>query len=142
MTISRSAGASRATRIVSLMGAVVIAAPGTLLAQSDGVQIDPNVFNMYLESRIQKPAAQATAEESAAVRSELTDIYLLSEVPRADELKKDPRMVAQLELQSRAIMAQAVATDYVASNQATSEEMRALIPPAPTTRPTTTQTRQ
>ena len=81
---------------------------------------------MYLESRIQKPADQATPEETAAVRDELTDIYLLSEQPRAEALKQDPRIKAQIELQTRAMLAQAVATDFVTSNPATDEEMRAL----------------
>jgi peptidyl-prolyl cis-trans isomerase C len=81
---------------------------------------------MYLESRIQKPADQATLQEVAAVRDELTDIYLLSEQPRANELKESPRIQAQLELQSRAMMAQAVATDFLERNPASDEEMQAL----------------
>ena len=51
---------------------------------------------------------------------------MLSDQPRAEELKDDPRLQAQLELQSRAIMAQAVATDFLTRNQATDEEMQAL----------------
>ena len=110
-----------------ITGAIVLAMTGTVVAQSDtGVSIDPNVFNMYLESRIQKPAAQATPQEASAVREELTDIYLLSEQPRAEELKNDPRLQAQLELQSRAMLAQAVATDFLTRNAATDEEMQAL----------------
>lgn len=127
MTFSIRAGATRATRSAILAGAVAITASGTLWAQADaGVSIDPNVFNMYLESRIQKPANQATAEEMTLVRDELTDIYLLSEEPRAEALKQDPRIQAQIELQTRAMLAQAVATDFVTSNPATDEEMRAL----------------
>ncbi|MDH3811734.1 MAG: peptidylprolyl isomerase [Gammaproteobacteria bacterium] len=127
MTFSIRAGATRATRLAVIAGAVAITASGTLWAQADaGVSIDPAVFNMYLESRIQKPAGQATAEEMALVRDELTDIYLLSEEPSAEALKKDPRIQAQIELQTRAMLAQAVAADFVSSNPATDEEMRAL----------------
>lgn len=127
MTCFSRAGATRATRIATLAGAVALITSGALWAQADtGVSIDPNVFNMYLESRIQKPADQATAEEVAGVRDELTDIYLLSAEPRAEELKQSPRLQAQLELQSRGILAQAVATDFVTRNTATDEEMRAL----------------
>jgi len=121
------AGATRATRIATLVGAIALSASGALWAQAGAeVSIDPNVFNMYLESRIQKPADQATAEEVAVVRNELTDIYLLSDEPRAEELKQSPRLQAQMELQSRGMLAQAVAEDFVARNTATDAELRAL----------------
>jgi peptidyl-prolyl cis-trans isomerase C len=127
MTIFRSAGLAGATRATSLVGAALLSVSGVLWAQADaGVSIDPNVFNMYLESRIQKSADQATQQEVDAVRNELTDIYLLSEQPRATELKDSPRLQAQLELQTRAMMAQAVASDFIERNQATDEEMQAL----------------
>ena len=127
MTFFSSAGFSSAKRMAALVGAITIALSGAVSAQEDtGGSIDPNVFNMYLESRIQRPAAEATPDQVAAVRDELTDIYLLSDQPRAEELKDDPRLQAQLELQSRAIMAQAVATDFLTRNHATDEEMQAL----------------
>jgi peptidyl-prolyl cis-trans isomerase C len=127
MKFSSSAGFSSAKRMAALVVAITIALSGAVSAQEDtGGSIDPNVFNMYLESRIQRPAAEATPDQVAAVRDELTDIYLLSDQPRAEELKDDPRLQAQLELQSRAIMAQAVATDFLTRNQATDEEMQAL----------------
>lgn len=116
----------RATRLVALTAAACTLS-GAAWAQSDtGVSIDPNVFNMYLESRIQKSADQATAEEAAAIRDELTDLYLLSDGPRAGELKESPRLRAQLELQTRGIIAQAVASDFITRNPASDEEMRAL----------------
>ena len=127
MTNSVSAGFSSAKRVATITGAMLIAMSSHTWAQADGgVSIDPNVFNMYLESRIQKPADQASPQEVASVREELTDIYLLSAEPRAEELRDDPRLQAQLELQSRAMMAQAVATDFVARNPASDEEMQAL----------------
>ncbi len=143
MTIFKNAGLARATRVATIAGVIALAASGVACSQdsaepsasaesaastasTSGVDINPDVFKMYLESRIQRPAEQATPEESAAVRNELTDIYLLSEQPRAKELSKDPRYTAQMELQSRAMLAQAVASDFVTNNQATDEEMRAL----------------
>ena len=117
MTKFKRAGFANAGSIASLVGAAICAVSGATWAQAEGgVSIDPNVFNMYLESRIQKPADQATLQEVTAVRDELTDIYLLSEQPRADELKDSPRIQAQLELQSRAMIAQAVATDFLERN--------------------------
>lgn len=127
MIFSTRAGASSATRLAALAGTIALMASGSVWAQADtGVSIDPNVFNMYLESRIQKPAEQATAEEVATVRDELTDIYLLSSEPRAEELKQSPRIQAQLELQTRAMLAQAVAGDFLMRNAASEEDMRAL----------------
>lgn len=127
MNHSIRAGISSAKRVAAITGAIVLTMSSQSWAQADGgVNIDPNVFNMYLESRIQKPSNQATPQEVAAVREELTDIYLLSEQPRAEELKSDPRLQAQIELQTRAMTAQAVATDFLATNTATEEEMKAL----------------
>ena len=127
MTHHTSAGIARATRTAAFAGIIAVATSGASWAQEEtGIDFDPNVFNVYLESRIQKPAAQATAEEVSAIREELTDLYLLSEVPRAEELRKSPQLAAQMELQSRAILAQSVATDFLQRNAATDEETRAL----------------
>jgi len=138
MTFLSSAGLSSAKRMASLVGAITLVLSSGSWAQEDtGVSIDPNVLNIYLESRIQRPAIEATAEQVAAVRGELTDIYLLSDQPRAQELKDSPRVQAQLELQTRAMLAQAVATDFITRNQGSEEEMQALyaeqIKLAPTT---------
>ena len=113
------------TRAVSIVGAATLLFSGSSLAQ-DAVDIDPNVFRVYLESRIQQPASQATREQTEAIRNELTDIYLLSNTDRAAELKGGADLKARIELQSRAMIAQAVATDFIANNPATEDEMRAL----------------
>jgi peptidyl-prolyl cis-trans isomerase C len=119
------AASDSAGRLAAFAGAIALTVFGTSLAQESAVDIDPVLFNMYLESRIQQPAAQATPEQVQAVREDLTDLYLLSNQPRAAELKETPLVKAQLELQSRAILAQAVANDFVTGNQATDEEIRA-----------------
>ena len=127
MIFSTRAGATSVTRMATFAGTIALIASGTVWAQADtGVSIDPNVFNMYLESRIQKPVEQASPEEVATVRDELADIYLLSSEPRAEELKQSPRLQAQLELQTRAMLAQAVAGDFLTQNPASEEEMRTL----------------
>ena len=67
-----------------------------------------------LESRSQKPASQATPQERAAAIDELTNIYVVSELPRAKELGESPRIKAQLELQQKIILFNAMAvTSYV-----------------------------
>ncbi|MCG8369429.1 MAG: hypothetical protein MJA32_02815, partial [Proteobacteria bacterium] len=127
MKLSRPAGYAGALRSALLAGIAGLSAAGSPYAQeAPGIAINPNVFDVYLQSRLQRPAAQATPEEIEALRNELTDIYLLSNQPRAQELRESPRIAAQLELQSRAMLAQALATEFVAANQATDEEMRTL----------------
>ena len=114
-------------RTAALAGAASLIVSAPLSAQEGGkVEIDPNVFNMFLESMTRQPASQATADQVTQARDQLTDIYLLSDLPRAQELKEGARLKAQIELQTRAMLAQAVATDFLANNQATDEEMRAI----------------
>mgnify|MGYP001812052435 CR=1 FL=1 len=126
MKLFFSAGIAGAIRAALIAGIIGLSASGSAWAQdAAGSDVDPNVFNLYLQSRLQQRAPNASAEEIEAVRNELADIYLLSSQPRAEELQQSPFVSAQLELQSRAILAQAVATDFVANNQPTEEEIQA-----------------
>jgi peptidyl-prolyl cis-trans isomerase C len=95
------------------------------VATVNGAAIDSAVVDMYLESRTQQPAAQATPEQRDAILQELKDIYLLTTQARANELAKDPAVQAQIELQSRGVLAQAVATDFFAENAASEAEIQA-----------------
>jgi peptidyl-prolyl cis-trans isomerase C len=113
-------------RKAALAGAASLIISAPLSAQEGGkVDIDPNVFNMFLESMTRQPASQATADQVTQARNQLTDIYLLSDLPKAQELKEGARLKAQIELQTRAMLAQAVASDFLANNQATDDELRA-----------------
>lgn len=105
--------------------AILLATPlsAETVATVNGTKIDSGVFDLYMESRLQKPSSGATAEERDLVLTELTDIYLLTTQPRAKELEKDARIQAQAELQYRGIVAQAMATDYLDNNQATDAEI-------------------
>jgi len=82
-----------------------------------------DVLNLLLESRSQKPANQATADERAAAIDELTSIYLVSNLPRAAELGKTPELRAQIELQERALLFNAFAQEFLAANQPTEQEI-------------------
>jgi peptidyl-prolyl cis-trans isomerase C len=127
MNISQRSGPSGT--IAMLAATAILASPTAAFAETvltvNGVDIDSSVVDMYLESRIQKPAEQATAEEREVVIQELTDIYLLTTQPSATALKADPRIKAQIELQGRAVLAQAVAAEFFTSNAATDEEILA-----------------
>ncbi|NNC57464.1 MAG: hypothetical protein HKO12_07875 [Woeseiaceae bacterium] len=108
-------------------GALVLIFAGSLWAETvanvNGNEVSSDVFNLYLESRIQKPASEATAEEKDTILAELKDLYLLTTQPRAAELRKDARTKAQIELQTRGILAQAVAADFLANNAASDAEI-------------------
>ena len=122
---------ARSSLFGTLIAVVALAASGFSTAAAEtvvtvnGVDIDSTVFDSYLESRFQKPAAQASAEERATVERELTDIYLLTTQPKAEEFAEDPQIKAQIELQYRGTIAQAVARDFVESNPATDAEILA-----------------
>lgn len=94
-------------------------------ATINGVDIDSEVVDVYIESRMQKPAEQATPAERAEMLEEITDIYLLTSQARAQELANSPEVKAQLELQRRGLLAQVAAADFLGRNQATDEEILA-----------------
>jgi peptidyl-prolyl cis-trans isomerase C len=104
--------------------AAEVAAESEAVTGGGNLNIDPVVVDFYLESRTQRPAEQATAEQREAILQEITDIYLLTTQPVAEELlSTSDKLRAQLELQRRAAIAQAVAEDFLAKNQATDEEI-------------------
>lgn len=91
----------------------------------NGAAIDSTVLDAYMQNRLNKPLSQATSEEREALIAELTDIYLLSTQDGASDLEDDPQVAAQIELQTRGVLAQAVATKFFAENSASEEEVLA-----------------
>lgn len=120
---SRGLGTFAAFAAAALMSTSV--ATAETVATVNGAAIDSTIVDLYLVSRTQKPAADATPAEREAVIEELTDIYLLTTQPEAKALENDPAVKAQIELQSRGVVAQAVAADFLANNPATDEEILA-----------------
>jgi len=130
MTISRRSRTNGTSLKLAALSAAILmigtSASAETTATINGVDIDSTIIDVYLESRTQKPAAQATPAEREAIMREISDIYLLTTQPIAIELAKDPRVMAQSELQHRGIIAQAVATDFFSKNAATDEEILAM----------------
>jgi peptidyl-prolyl cis-trans isomerase C len=111
--------AAVACAITLLLGTMTAAAQQT----ESTALYDNDVLDLLLESRIQKPASQATTQERDAAIDELTNIYLVTNLPRAIELGQSPEIKAQLDLQARAILFNAFANEFLASNQATDQEI-------------------
>ena len=122
---SRSAGQLLLTAVASAMLLSPFAATAESIAVVNGIEIDSTTFDFYLESRAQKPLAEITEAERSIVLQELKDIYLLTTQPIAKTLAEDPRLKAQIELQYRGALAQAVAADYLAKNPATDDDILA-----------------
>jgi peptidyl-prolyl cis-trans isomerase C len=116
---------SGAGRTAILLSASILFAAASSSAQApEGAPLfEQTVVDLLLESRIQKPASQATSEERAAAVDELTNIYVISNLPRAIELGNSPELKAQIELQEKAILFNAFANDFIANNQATEQEI-------------------
>lgn len=122
---SRSRAIGTLIALAALVTTAYSVTSAEVVATVNGVDIDSTVFDAYLETRFQKPADQASAEERATVERELTDIYLLTTQPNAKAFADDARFKAQIELQYRGSLAQAVANDFITSNAATDEEILA-----------------
>lgn len=104
-----------------LLSAVMLVASTPASAQTPPFSKD--VFDLLLESRLQKPPSQATAAEIESITDELLNIYAISSLPRAVELGNNARIKAQLELQERAILFNAFAVDFLEKNAATDQEI-------------------
>ena len=120
--INRSGSAGAFVAIALAMTSVATA---ETVATVNGVGIDSSVVDLYLETRTQKSATEATPAERDTILQELTDIYLLTTQPTAKALENDPTVKAQIELQGRGVLAQAVATDFFSKNPATEDEILA-----------------
>lgn len=124
MSLKSNPGPSGLFVAVALLTASIAANAATEVT-INGVDVDSAVIDAYIETRTQKPASEATAEERAAWIEELTDLYLLTTQARVDELAADPKVKAQLELQKRGLLAQVAAGDFLERNAATDEEILA-----------------
>lgn len=118
------------TRLLALSAGVISAlavsvSSAETVSTVNGVDIDSEVLNIYMQSRTQRPAEQVTDEERSVLLDELTDLYLLSTQDTAKAIRDDKQIQAQIELQSRSLVAQAVATNYISSMTISDEEVMA-----------------
>jgi len=125
MKLSFGSKLSGTRQIAISIGASFLLAATTVSAQEPkaAALFDQEVLDVLLESRIRKLASQATSQERASAVDELTNIYVITNLPRAIELGESPVIRAQIELQKRALLFNAFATDFVENNQATEQEV-------------------
>ncbi len=119
--------ASLCAGTVALSAVMLISQPvyAETVKTVNGVDIDSSVVDAYIQSRAQQPAAQVPEDQRAIMLDELTDLYLITTQERAKDLAKDPKVIAQAELQYRGLLAQATAADFLEQNPATDEEIQA-----------------
>lgn len=123
---SRPAGTRPSALLVCLCCWLAVAhASAETVSTVNGVDIDSSVLDLYIQSRTQRPAAQATADQRSALLNELRDIYLLATQDSAAAVRKDPNIQAQIELQTRSVIAQAVASEFINSMTISDEEILA-----------------
>jgi peptidyl-prolyl cis-trans isomerase C len=111
---------------ISAMGALAMESAGAeTVATINGARIDSTVLEVYSQSRTQRQLSDLSEPDRETLLSGLVDLYILSTQPGAADLKKDQLVAAQIELQERAIVAQAFASKFFAENETTEEEILA-----------------
>ena len=90
----------------------------------NGKDVDSAVVDLYFAGRLGgRPSESATAEEREVLIGELRDIYILATQDEMAEVAKEPRIAAQIELQTQAILAQEAAARYYETITVTEEEL-------------------
>jgi peptidyl-prolyl cis-trans isomerase C len=91
----------------------------------NGVDVDSTVVDLYFNSRLGNQGGQATPEQREILMAELRDIYILATQDNAESLAQQDHIAAQLDLQRRSILAQAVATEILSGIAVSEEELQA-----------------
>ena len=90
----------------------------------NNIAIDDEILNIYIQTRIQKTIDNITEEEYSSLLNDLIDLYLLSTQDEAEKIKNTPQLKAQIELQNRGLVAQAVANNFFKNLKISEEEIR------------------
>ena len=83
-------------------------------------------MDTYFASRL-GGTAQATPEQREVLMQELRDIYVLTTQDSVAEIESDPNIAAQIELQKRSILVQAVANQFFTNTTVSEEELLAAL---------------
>ena len=66
----------------------------------NGIDVDSAVVDRYFENRLGQTGSTPTPEQRTALMAQLRDIYLLSTQDIGSELAQEPRLAAQIQLQT------------------------------------------
>lgn len=109
--------------VLATASALLLAnAQAQTVATIDGAEITEAQLSAYALGRT---GAEPTEENRAQLIEQLGDLMLLSNVALRGEIGKDATVQAELELQRRSVLAQAVIRDFVSRNPVTDEDARA-----------------
>ena len=104
MTSKNGSAAGETRSLVIFLTGVLALAASTAGAESvatiNGTDIDSSVLAVYVESRTQRPIGELAEQERQTLLSELVDLYVLSTQPATADLKKDPKIAAQMNFKS------------------------------------------
>ena len=130
MFSKRCSGVARTGLTSTLVATMVMVGMSHANAEAvmtfNGQSLDSELLEAYIAGRVQKPAAQATAQERETITKELTDVFMLSTLDLAAELEKDPDVAAQIELQRIGALARAVVGKLSADIEVSEEEILAV----------------
>ncbi len=122
--VSRRMGTRLTTCSLALAGLI---GAGSISADTifsvNGADVDSAVVDLYFNSRLGNQGGQTTPEQRELLMTELRDIYVLATQANAEELAQDSRIAAQLDLQRRSVLAQAVAAEILTNIEVTEEEL-------------------
>ena len=109
--------------VLATASALIFAtAQAETIATIDGAEITDAQLQAYALGRT---GAAPTDENRAQLIQQIADLMLLSNVALRGDIGKDPQVQAELELQRRSVLAQAVIKDYVARNPVTEADAKA-----------------
>jgi len=90
MFSNKCSGIARVGRATTVVAALAIVGLSNVNAETvmtfNGKSLDSALLDAYIAGRIQKPAAEATEQDRAAITKELEDVFLLSTIDLAAEL--------------------------------------------------------
>ncbi|MEO1117523.1 MAG: peptidylprolyl isomerase [Pseudomonadota bacterium] len=99
--------------LASVSALLFFPAHAQTIATIDGSEITESQLKAYALGRT---GAEANAQNREQLISQIGDLVLLSNVAQRSDLGKDPLVTAELELQRRSVLAQALIQDFVKRN--------------------------
>ncbi len=125
MNGSRVRGTRLRATLLCIAGSLIYtSASADTVFTVNGVDVDSAVVDLYFQSRLGGAEAQPTPDQREALISELKNIFILATQADAARIANDPKIAAQIELQKRSVVAQAVAADFFEKTEISDEAIK------------------